>query len=70
MSEPQKPGFFAVMFSVLAAFFGVQSSATRERDFEHGRPIHFILMGLILTVLFLLIVWGLVKLVLHLAGAP
>lgn len=57
------------MLSVLAAFFGVQSSATRERDFEHGRPIHFILMGLVLTVIFLLLVWGLVKLVLYAAGA-
>jgi hypothetical protein len=69
MTEPQQPGFFAVMLSVLAAFFGVQSSATRERDFEHGRPIHFILMGLVLTVIFLLLVWGLVKLVLYAAGA-
>jgi hypothetical protein len=68
MTKPQRPGFFAVMFSVLAAFFGVQSNATRERDFEHGRPIHFILMGLMLTVIFLLLVWGLVKLVLYAAG--
>lgn len=69
MSQPERPGFFDVMFSVLAAFFGVQSNSTRERDFEHGRPIHFIVMGLALTVVFLLLVWGLVKLVLSLAGA-
>jgi hypothetical protein len=65
----QRPGFFGVMLSVLAAFFGVQSNAKRQRDFEQGRPIHFILMGLVLTIIFLLLVWGLVELVLYVAGA-
>ncbi|MBF8222106.1 DUF2970 domain-containing protein [Halomonas sp. 328] len=35
-----------VIKSVLAAFFGVQKERQRRRDFEEGRPGHFILVGL------------------------
>ncbi len=65
--ERRGTGFLAVMQSVLAAGFGVQSSANRERDFKHGKPIHFIVAGLAGTVLFLLVVWGLVQLALSTA---
>ncbi len=47
------PGLFQVMWSTLAAFFGVQSSANRERDFKKGKPGHFIFMGLLMTVAFI-----------------
>ncbi|MEQ9427115.1 MAG: DUF2970 domain-containing protein [Phycisphaerales bacterium] len=52
------------MTSVLAAFFGVQSSANRERDFTRGRPIHFILIGLVATVAFILALVLIVRLIL------
>jgi len=54
--------------SVLAATFGVQSGKNRARDFSHGKPSHFIILGVGFTVLFVLIVLGVVKLVLYLAG--
>ena len=54
--------------SVLAAALGVQSGKNRARDFSHGKPSHFIILGVGLTVLFVLIVLGVVKLVLYLAG--
>ncbi|MDI9729232.1 DUF2970 domain-containing protein [Stutzerimonas stutzeri] len=54
--------------SVLAAAFGVQSGKNRARDFSHGKPSHFIILGVGFTVLFVLIVLGVVKLVLYLAG--
>jgi hypothetical protein len=54
--------------SVLAAGFGVQSNENRERDFKYGKPGQFIIIGLIITVLFILGVWGLVMLVMNLAG--
>ncbi|MHA6637093.1 DUF2970 domain-containing protein [Stutzerimonas frequens] len=54
--------------SVLAAALGVQSGKNRARDFRHGRPSHFIILGVGFTVLFVLIVLGVVKLVLYLAG--
>lgn len=68
MTGSDRPGFLEVMKSVLAAFFGVQSDARRERDFQKGEPMHYVAMGLLLTLLFVLAVWGLVKLVLWLAS--
>lgn len=70
--DPQQdrtPGFRQVLGSVLAAFFGVQSEKNRARDFTHGRPMHYILTGLIMTVVVVLVLWGVVRLVLHTAGA-
>jgi hypothetical protein len=64
----QQPTFWQVIVSVLTAFFGVQSDENRERDFKHGRPIYFIIAGLLLTLVFILVVWGTVKLALHAAG--
>ncbi len=63
---PSTVGFWRVLKSVLAAFFGVQSNRNRERDFSHGRPIHFIAVGLLATLLFVLVMWGLVQLFLAL----
>lgn len=59
--ERSGTGFFAVMQSVGAAMIGVQSSKNKERDFTHGKPLHFIIGGLIGTALFLLVIWLLVK---------
>ena len=50
--------------SVGAALIGVQSSKNRERDFKTGKPLHFIIGGLIGTLLFIFIVWLLVQYVL------
>jgi len=50
--------------SVFAAAFGVQSSRNRERDFSRGKPLHFIVLGVIFTALFVLAVVLVVNLVL------
>ena len=47
----------------MASFLGVQSNANRERDFEHGRLSVFVVAGLLMTLIFLLSVYGLVQLV-------
>ncbi|MBT9528900.1 MAG: DUF2970 domain-containing protein, partial [Pseudomonas sp.] len=52
----------------LAAAFGVQSGKNRARDFSQGKPGHFIALGLLFTLVFVLLLVGVVKLVLHLAG--
>lgn len=54
--------------SVLAAAFGVQSGKKRGRDFARGKPSHFIVLGLLFTLVFVLVIFAVVKLVLHLAG--
>lgn len=66
--ERQKLGFFQVLGSVLSSFVGVQKNATRERDFRQGNARDFILVGLLLTAVFVLAVWGLVQLVMALAA--
>ncbi|CAD5110374.1 DUF2970 domain-containing protein [Zestomonas carbonaria] len=72
MSDQQnddKPLTFGQMLhSVLAAAFGVQSGKNRARDFSKGRPSQFILLGLLFTAIFVVVLFGVVKLVLHLAG--
>ncbi|MDZ7788564.1 MAG: DUF2970 domain-containing protein [Halofilum sp. (in: g-proteobacteria)] len=67
-SRDQRPGVLQIFKSVGAAFFGVQSEANRQRDFTHGRLHHYILAGLVATILFVLAIYGIVQLVLMLAG--
>jgi hypothetical protein len=67
--EPQKPPtpptLGQVIASVLASFFGVQSSKNRERDFKHGKAAHFIVVGLLATATFVGLVLLLVRLALR-----
>ncbi len=53
-SQRSGTGLLAVMQSVGAAMLGVQSSKNKERDFTHGKPWHFVIGGLVGTLLFLL----------------
>ena len=52
-----------VIASVLAAAFGVQSAKNRERDFQYGNAATFVGVGLFATVLFVLLIYGVVTLV-------
>lgn len=62
------PSFIDVLGSVLASMFGVQSNRKREEDFTHGKPSQYIIIGLIVTVVFMLTIWVVVSLVMKLAG--
>jgi hypothetical protein len=62
--DQKPPTLFQVIFSVLAAGFGVQNSKNRERDFTRGNPLVFIVVGLIFTALFVLTLVGIVNLIL------
>jgi hypothetical protein len=67
--ENNKPlTFWEMLQSVLSAALGVQSGKNRSRDFSRGKPSHFIIMGVLFTVVFVLLIFAAVKLVLHLAG--
>jgi hypothetical protein len=66
--EGRPPTFVGVLWSVLASMFGVQSNRRREQDFTHGKPSHYIIVGLLVTVMFVLAVWAVVQLVMKLAG--
>ena len=77
MNDKRKPteqdheqplGLREMLQSVLAAAFGVQSNKNRARDFSRGKPSHFILLGLLFTVVFVLVLFGVVSLVLRASG--
>ena len=64
----RRPSLLQVIASVAASFFGVQSSKNRERDFKQGKATHFIAIGIVLTVVFILKVVILVQVVLKAAA--
>lgn len=65
MIEPERPPSWLQTFgSVLASFFGVQSSRNRRRDFAHGKAVHFLIVGIVATASFVLVIWLIVRLVL------
>ncbi len=72
-AEPKKPAIappslIDTVLSVLASFFGVQSEKNRQRDFAAGKPVVFIGVAIVLTVLFVLSLIVVVKLMLRNAG--
>ena len=67
-NKNKKVKIIPLILSVLAAFFGVQSNAVRERDFSSGKPIHYIIVGLVAVILFVLILCGMVALIVHHVG--
>ena len=62
-SSQRQQSLFSVFRSVSASMFGVQSSKKHEEDFARGSVKAYIIVGLIATILFVLTIWGLVKLV-------
>jgi Co/Zn/Cd efflux system component len=66
---PEKPHRLRdVVASVLAAALGVQSDKNRARDSQYGSPRHFIIGGIIGTLVFVAAVYLAVRLVLRIAG--
>ena len=61
--------FGQLLLSTLSAFIGVQSNANRERDFKYGKISHFILIGLLFGLIFILTLVSVVKIVMSVAGS-
>lgn len=53
-----------VLQSTLAAALGVQSRKNRERDFEKGKASHFIIAGILFTLIFIGVMVTIVRTVL------
>jgi hypothetical protein len=64
----KEPGLWDVTKSVLAAGIGVQSRKNYERDFTHGKPWQYVVIGLVGVGLFIAILITVVMTVLSLAG--
>ena len=64
----REPSLWEVAKSVLAAFLGVQSRKNYERDFTHGKPWQYIVIGVVGVAIFIAIVITVVRIVLSSAG--
>lgn len=60
--------FWQLLMSTMSAFIGVQSNANRERDFKHGKLAHFIAIGLLFGLTFVLTIVGVVNIVMNVAA--
>jgi hypothetical protein len=67
-SDDKSLSMLQIIGSVLAAGFGVQSQKNRERDFKAGSSKHFVIVGVVATVLFVITLYTVVRLVLAFAG--
>ncbi len=65
--KAKKVSPFALMGSIVASAFGVQTNTNRERDFQQGKFHHFVIGGILFAVLFVLFIVGVVKLVMSAA---
>ncbi len=64
MTEPKQPTWLQALQSVLAAMFGVQTAKNRQRDFSSVSPWKFVVMGLVMTAVFILSIVLIVQMVL------
>lgn len=63
-NDEKQLSFFQMAGSVLASFFGVQSSKNRNRDFKYGKARNFILVGIFMTIVWYGAIYGVVRLLL------
>ena len=59
--DQNKPNFWTIVISTLAAFIGVQSDRNRARDFKHGNIYSFIIAGIIFTITFIVCITTVVR---------
>ena len=59
--DNKPPTFWQMLHSVMAAAFGVQSGKNRARDFTHGKPSHFVVLGILFTAVFALTLFAIVS---------
>ena len=64
-TPPRRLGLLQLVGSVFAAAFGVQSSRNRERDFQEGRLLPFIIAGVLFTAAFVGVMYLVVTTVLE-----
>ena len=67
-TKEHKVGFWQIVWSTLAAAFGVQSSKNLERDAKNTSVLPYVVAGLIFTTAFVITVVTIVRMVLSSAG--
>ena len=67
--EEETLALWEVFQGVIAMFIGVQSEKNRERQFKYGKAYQFIIVGIIITIFFIVHIILLVKFAMNWAGA-
>ena len=67
--EEETLALWEVFQGVIAMFIGVQSERNRERQFKYGKAYQFIIVGIIITIFFIVHIILLVKYAMSWAGA-
>lgn len=62
--QPEETPFWRAVLSVLQAGFGVQSPKNRQRDFQSRSIMPYVVAALLFTVVFVLVLVGVVSMVL------
>ena len=65
-SEQDAVSLTKVIQSVLWAMLGVQTSSNHKRDFTKGKASHYIIIGIIMTTVFIGFLLGAVQLAVNL----
>lgn len=66
--NPKRPSFMRILKSVVAAAVGVQSQRNHDYDSQQTSLWHYVIAGVILTLVFVVSLVGLVLLVVRIAG--
>ncbi len=61
MAGVKRLSLWHVTKSVGCAFFGVQSKKTHVQDFQFGDPKQFVIVGVLATVVFVILLYGIVQ---------
>ncbi len=61
--ESKKPTLLQVIFSVMAAFVGIQNKKNKERDFKYGNFKVFVAVAATFTLIFLVTIITIVQIV-------
>lgn len=56
-AETAKVTSWTIFVSALSGLLGVQKKENLERDFQSGKFWHFFVAGVVVTLLFMLVVW-------------
>jgi hypothetical protein len=67
-NSKNEPSLLEVTRSVMWALIGVQKSKNHERDFKHGKPSQYIIVGLVAVAIFITIIITIVRFALSMAG--
>jgi len=60
-----KLNLLKIIVSVLSSFIGIQSNENRKRDFNANKPFHFIIVGLVVTISFIIALYYIVNKIIY-----